>query len=120
MEDVIKQVESISLAGMTQPELVEHLISSGCEYLGIKLPTPKRIGAASPDWRRKRYLIVLLSDYTILSQHEIASLLGYKQHGTVSFHYKNMKDELSDNTYSSNKSKLVYNNLLNYLKLQEK
>jgi hypothetical protein len=119
MENVIKQVESISLAGMTQPELIEYLISRGCEYLGIKLPTPKGIGAASPDWRRKRYLIVLLSDYTILSQQEIASLLGYKQHGTVSFHYKNMKDELSDNTYSSKKSKLIYNNLLNYLKLNK-
>ena len=118
MENVIQQVKSSSLAGMTQPELIEYIINKGCEYLGIKLPTPKGIGAPKPDWRRKRFLIVLLTDYTILSQQEIASLLGYKQHGTVSFHYKNMKDELSDTTYGRKKAKLVYDNLLNYLKLQ--
>jgi hypothetical protein len=104
---------------MTQPELIEHLISRGCEYLGIKLPTPKGINPTKADWRRKRYLLVILSDYTILSQQEIAELLGYKQHGTVSFHYKNMKDDLSDNTYGNNKTKVIYNNLLNYLKLQD-
>ena len=120
MENVIQQVKSISLAGMTQPELVDHLLTKGCEYLGIKLPTAKGLNSNDPNWKRKRYLITLLSDYTVLSQREIYKLLGYKRNGTASYHYKNIKDELSNETYGNDKTKLIYKGLLNYLKLQEK
>ena len=111
MEDVIGKI-------MTQPEKVEHILNGCCEYLGLKREDLQRNnGSRSTLWYKKRYMLVLLKDKTVLSTKEIQSLLGYKQQNTVIFHYKNIKDELSDKVYGSQKTKMIYNELLNYLKL---
>ena len=111
MEDVIGKI-------MTQPEKVEHIINGCCEYFGLKREDlQKNIGSRSVFWYKKRYMVVLLMDKTVLNAREIQSLLGYKERSTVVFHYENVKDELSDKVYGSQKTKMIYNELLNYLKL---
>jgi chromosomal replication initiation ATPase DnaA len=112
MEDVIKQ--------MTQPELIDHIITNGSKYLGIgEIETMEGVHYRTKQWERKRYLISVLCDHTIMTFKEIAEKLGYKQHSVVIYHYKNMKDDLSGEVYGSNKTKQIYNELLTYLKLQD-
>jgi len=62
----------------------------------------------------KRYMIPVLYDYTKANMLEIASLLGYKSHGIVSYHYRVLKEELGA-TYGCDKTKMVYRELLMYL-----
>ena len=104
---------------MTQPELVSHILKNGAEFLGIDLSLKKeKAYTRSPQWERKRFLIVILKDYTILNDHEIARALNYKQHGTVIYHYRNTKEELSEEIYGQQKTRTIYNQLINYLKLE--
>lgn len=103
---------------MTQPELVDYILKRGAEFLGIDLSVVTKPHTRTPQWVCKRYLIVLLKDYTILNDEEIAKALKYRQHGTITHHYKVMKEELSEKMYGQQKTKIIYNQLINYLKLE--
>lgn len=104
---------------MTQPEKLEHILNGASAYFGIpREDWTKKSGSRSNTWRKKRYLIPLLYDYTDSTWFDIMRLLGYNQHGTIKFHYDNLKEEISGEFYSSPKTKMVYKELLEYLKLQ--
>lgn len=103
---------------MTQPEKVKYIITKSCEYLGIDpniLPIAK--GGRSKIWHKKRFVAYILSNNTILSYEEIAKLTGYCNHSLVSYHNKIMEEELSKAVYGSEKTKMIYKELMSYLKL---
>ena len=111
MEDAIRKI-------MTQPEKVEHILNGCCDYFGLKREDLQaENGSRSHIWNKKRYILSILMDKTALSINEIKSLLGYKQYGTVVFHYNNIKDGLSEESYGNDKTKMIYNELLTFLKL---
>jgi len=103
---------------MTQPEKIEYILSKCCEYFGIsrdKLDEPHY--SSSKLAEKKRLIIGVLKDNTILSYREIMALTGYKTHANVLYHYKLLQNELSDDAYGYDKTKRIYKELLNYLKL---
>jgi len=112
MEDVNGKI-------MTQPEKVEHILKGGCEFLGIPSSALVRgeIGTRSGLWKKKRYLIPVLYDYTVLSYTEMVDLLGYNDLPALRRGYDAIKNELSNEFYGSEKTRTIYNELLNYLKL---
>ena len=111
MEDVIKQVESISLAGMTQPQVIQHITKQGCKYLGLKYP----IEDAYP--KNRKFIAYILYKYTIATKPEIAELLSYSDDTSVFKAIARVKDEISSECYGNEKTKMIYKGLLNYLKL---
>ena len=103
---------------MTQPEKIEHILNGGCEYFGFKRDDLiKEHDKGDKVWRPKTYLVIFLHKFTILNNTEISKLLGYKHGTAVSYHLKRMKEELSEDMYGCAKTKMIYNELLKYLKL---
>jgi chromosomal replication initiation ATPase DnaA len=103
---------------MTDPEKVNYIIDKGCEYFGIsrdQVSAP--VLGKSKIWYKKRFLVVPLYDNTALSQQEIATLLGLKNHSTILYHYRELKEDISGELYGSNKTRKIYEELLAYLKL---
>jgi chromosomal replication initiation ATPase DnaA len=103
---------------MTQPEKKKFLVEGACQYFGItteELCHPN--GKRSKIWNKKRFFVSILYDYTDASYSEIARILNYATHVNVSHHYKTIKEELSDEFYNSQKTKMIYNELLTYLNL---
>lgn len=103
---------------LTLAQRRDHILKGASEYfdLDIKLMTSKTT-KRSKQWWQKRYLVVLLSDYTQATFQDIAETLGYKTHVTPLYHYNKMKDELSDTMYGTEKTKRIYAELLKYLNL---
>lgn len=104
---------------MTQTEKVEYILDRGCEFLGLTRSDLLEGGIKGRDlkWKRKRYLIPILTDYTILSPKEVAGILGYTQPTTCLIARETIKREISGELYGSKKIKLVYDELLTYLNL---
>ena len=104
---------------MTQPEMIEKILSGSCEYFGVPRNAIKnKVGTRSPLWGKKKYIIVLLYDYTACTLWDIARILGYNSHSNMLYHYKKIKEEISGELYGSEKTQLIYNELLTYLKLR--
>lgn len=103
---------------MTLSARRDYVLKGASEYfdLDIKLMTAKRT-KRDKSWWQKRYLVVILYDYTQATFQDIAETLGYKTHVTPFYHYAKMKDELSDTMYGAEKTKRIYNELLTYLNL---
>lgn len=103
---------------MTQPEKVEYIISRGCEFLGITRDDfSTKDTRKSKLWYKKRFLIPILYENTSLTIREVANLIGLKNHTTILYHIKVMKEEASGELYGSKKTKQVYDELLSYLNL---
>ena len=104
---------------MTQPEKKEYILRRASEYFGISVEkmTSQRNGNRSALFGKKKILIPVLYNYTDASLTEIAQILGYKAMQSVSYHLKNLKQELSGELYGSQKTKMVYEELLTYLNL---
>ena len=102
----------------TQPEKIDHILTGACEYFGFSMEQlQETTGTKSKIWDRKRYLIPILSNHTICNSQDIADRLGYKTKFSVIRHAKTMKEELSGKLYGSEKTKMIYNELLSYLNL---
>jgi chromosomal replication initiation ATPase DnaA len=100
-------------------EKVEAIINGFCGYYGVKSnelcePAQGRKGIL---WRQKRFLVPLLYDFTDLNFEEIRITLGYKSYTMVNYNYKTIKNELSGELYGSEKTKLIYSELLKFLQL---
>lgn len=105
---------------LTQPQKVEYILTKGCEYFGLdKSLLKKKFSRGEGRWAMKRYLIPVLYGHTISSEEDIANLLGYKNKSNVAYHIKKMKEELSDETYGSDKTKAIYKEFLAYLNMKE-
>ena len=103
---------------MTQTEKVDYILQGACKYFGFTLEELQiKTGSRSPIWEKKRYLIHILENYTSCNYYEIANLLGYATHVNVLYHLRRINEELSDKSYGFDKTKRVYNELLNYLQL---
>ena len=103
---------------MTQPERVEYIIDKGCEYFGVDkkdLISPNRGRSAMGG--KKRYLSMVLSEYTVLNVPEITELLSYSSPQNVYRNILGLKQELSEELYGCEKTKRIYNELLSYLNL---
>jgi len=98
---------------MTQPELIQYIVTEGCKYLGIKYPI-EDYGV-----KNRKYIIMALRTYTLATYLEIARLLSFQGYLVVLKAHRRIEDELSDNVYGYEKTKLIYNNFLTYLKLQK-
>lgn len=104
---------------MTQPEKVEYILNKGCEFLGLTREDVLEggVGYKSAKWQKKRYLIPVLSDYTILTPTEISQILGYCDVASLLKAKEVITKDISGELYGSKKIKLVYDELLTYLKL---
>ena len=103
---------------ITQPEKVEAYLQGCCEYFGMKRSELSKNQYSSSTYTvRKRFIIGVLCKYTILTQREIALLLGYKTHPSIHFHLKKLEEELSDEAYGYDKTKWIWQELLTYLKI---
>jgi hypothetical protein len=105
--------------GGKRKEKIDLIINGFCDYYGISAnelckTANRRQGAG---WKWKRFLVLILYDYTDLDMVEIMNVLGYKSYPHVSYHYNKLKEELSGELYGSQKTKLIYNELLKFLKL---
>ena len=101
---------------MTHKEKVKYILQGSMEYLGIDksyFETPRKVSKVFSV--NKKYIVPVLYDYTKASFIEIAGLLGYKCPSNASYHYKQMKDELSDKMFGYDKTKMIYKELLMYL-----
>jgi len=106
---------------LTQPEKIEYILSKGCEYFGIQradLSKPNQPGSHSTIWEKKKMLIPVLYQNTISNYKDIARCLGYRTTANVTHHSNTLKDELSNETYGSDKTKLIYKELLAYINLE--
>ena len=101
---------------MTQPEKIDYIINKGCEYFGL---TPddllRKTGTRSNVHRMKRYIALIILDHTETTMAGVATTLGFWNKDSVSSAIKKIRDELSDEFYGMNKTKIVYNELLKYL-----
>jgi len=106
---------------MTQPEKIEHILRGSCEYFGKTREEILQSGnnGRSKIWEIRRYILSVLLNYTTLKDWEIANMLGLKNRVTVFYHYKNFTEEISGELYGSQKTKLIYNELLSYLNLKD-
>ena len=103
---------------MTQAEKIEHIINKSCTYFGVTRDDLKpHINPKTEYLTNRQFIIKVLTDNTTLSCVSIAKLLGYRQHGTVKYHYNVISDDLSENVYGSDKIKRLYKDYLNYLNL---
>jgi chromosomal replication initiation ATPase DnaA len=100
-------------------EKVDAIVNGFCQYYGVKADdlcksTKGREGIL---WKWKKYLIPILYDNTDLDFAEIMKILGYKSYPNVTYHYKVIKEEISDELYGSQKIRLNYNELIKFLQL---
>ena len=103
---------------MTQPEKIQYILKGGCDFFGMTMDDlQKKTGSRSKIWDKKRFLIPVLNDNTVCNINDIANLLGYKSHASVLYHKNTINEELSGEIYGSEKTKKVYNEFLQYLKL---
>ena len=103
---------------MTQPEKIEYIINRGCEYFGLKRDfLTESPGTRNNIHRIKRYIALAIVNETETTMQDIALLLGFYDKNGVSISLKKINEELSDEFYGINKTKVVYNELLSYLNL---
>lgn len=103
---------------MTRREKVNYILDGASKYFSIPRGSLKQGGGArSPAWQKKKYIMVLLCDYTPCTLREVANELGYKSHANVIYNYKKLKEELSGNLYGCDKTKMIYRELLTFLNL---
>lgn len=104
---------------MTQPQKVEYILNKGCEFLGLTRDDiiEGGVGYKSAKWQKKRYLIPVLQDYTILTPTEIGRALGYCDVASLAKAREVIVRDISGELYGSKKIKLVYDELLTYLNL---
>ena len=104
---------------MTQPEKVFYIVNGVCDYFGINPKKIKEIrrGGRGTIPEARRFMSLLLTKYTVLSQREIADNTGIIRHQTINYHCNRLEEELSDNFYGAEKTKMIYNELLSYLNL---
>lgn len=108
-----------TLAGIRK-ERVDRILADFCEYYGVshkELLNNNKGKGANDIWKWRRMLVPILYDNTDLDFAEIKDILNYKQYRSVQYHYEKLKEELSDEAYGSEKTKLSYNLLLNHLNL---
>lgn len=107
--------------GGVRKERVIKILNKACEYYGVDidslLATQRGRLKSSDVWRWKRYLVLILYENTGLVASEIQSILGYKQVQTVLYHIERLKDEISEQSYGSAKTKRDYNELVKFLEL---
>ena len=103
---------------MTQAEKVEYIIDRSCTYFGITRDEIKpRMKPKSELVTARRFVIKTLSDHTVLSFQRIADLLHFKTHSNITFHLAAINNDLSNETYGSDKIKRLYKEYLDYLNL---
>ena len=112
----VKQVDKDKHRIMTHKEKMEYIINGSLEYLGLSkdyITVSRRISKRYS--MNKRYIVPILYDYTRASMYEVAEALGYQRHSNALYHYSVLKNELSDDVYGYNKTKMIYRELLEYL-----
>ena len=103
---------------MTQPEKRDYILKKSSEYFGIALGESASSKAGRKDgWSKKRFISLALTEHTAYSLREIASMLGYSQHGSIIYHTKTLSNDLSDEAYADDKVKRIYNEYMSYLNL---
>ena len=101
---------------MTKPEKIKYIIRKSAEYFGITTDELVHvIGTKNNIHRMKRYVALIILNQTETSMAELASILNYSYGCNVSVALKKIREELSDEFYGVNKTKVVYNELLEYL-----
>lgn len=101
---------------LTQPEKIKLILEKSAQYFGVTVDelTRKQVkkGKVSP---HKKLVIPILFDNTNLTGVKIGELMGYRDHVTANHHYRNMRDELSDETYGNERTKKLYKELVQFI-----
>ncbi len=110
--------DAINKQVMTQPEKINMIIDGCCKYFGVeRSELEKKTGSRSSIWNKKRFMIILLNDYTSCTVKEMADYLGYNQRQGIYYHIEQMRQELGNDMFGYDKTKMVYKELLSYLNL---
>jgi hypothetical protein len=110
MEDVIKQVK-------THKRLISHIISRGHQFFGMEYP--RLYYRDKSDHASRRFILAVLKNFTLATEQDICDSLIYSSKRSMWSSYQTIKDELSGDLYGSDKTKFIYKQLINYLKLQD-
>lgn len=105
---------------LTEQQKIDLIINRGCRYFGIlREDLKKKAGNLSHRWKKKRFLIVVLSRYTTAKSSEITTLLGYKSQSNVCYNKRMLEEELSDDFYGNKTTKQTYKELLAYINIKD-
>jgi chromosomal replication initiation ATPase DnaA len=115
--DAIERIDRLLIRKDDSDELSDNIIKGFCSFYKIT-PVSLKLYKRSPYLvQRKRMLSYLLSEHTKMSQDQISSLFGYKNHTSVTHHIIEMRNQLSDKFYGDEETKKTYKQLLKHLKL---
>ena len=121
LEDVITKIDDIigenviPFNKMTIHEQEDYIIEGACAFWGV---SPKNLMLKTDAPRRTRkYLCVLLEEYTNTGREKIASMLHYKEQSTVTHHIRDMEEKLSDKPWGDTRMRAIYGNLVKHLGL---
>ena len=95
----------------------EYIIKGLCDYYGINKHELRARHRNGNLIRRRRFAAKLLKTYTKCTLQQIATILGYKCHGTIKHHLGNIEEQLSKDYYGYVEAKTEYKQLLKHLKL---
>lgn len=110
MENVIPKIK-------THKGLIRYIVSRGHQFFNMEYP--RLYYRDKSDHASRRFIVAVLKNYTLASEQEICDLLIYSSKRSMWSSYQTIKDELSDDLYGSDKTKFIYNQLINYLKLNQ-
>jgi chromosomal replication initiator protein len=136
MENVIQQVKSVLEEALNKVNLIlsqvcevvivqpittnpEYILKSICDFFNIERADLIGTGRLKGKILKRKIAIYLLRKHTDLTLQQIAYLLNYKNHATVSYHLRDTENILSGNYYGYDDFMRIYKQLINYLKLQD-
>ena len=103
---------------MTQPEKVNYIVSKSADYFGVS-----RTEILKNNYKKKKisgkrkFVVYLLYKFTACNNADISRIMNYKSQQNIAYFIKQTEDELSNETYGNEKSKMIYKELLSYLNL---
>lgn len=115
----IKRIDKIIAQKSTKGKtLADHILNGICSYYKTDRVGIKNYRRNPDLLQRKKMACLLLRKYTDRSLQEIATMLGYVQHATVSHHANDAEMLISEELYGDKKFKKDYNNLVKTLNLE--
>ena len=103
---------------MTQPEKINLIFAGLSKYFGVsqdKISAPHR--SRDSIHIVKKFAIYFMRTHTILSWADIKRELGYRQQNTLKYHYNNLLEDLSEESYGDPRAKKVLEELKEYIPL---
>lgn len=115
---MVKRIDHIlSNKNIQGKQKADFILKGTCTYYNINPQELKQRVRKAEYVEQRQMIAYLLKTYTDRSLHDIADMIGYKQHATVLYHVKEAKSKLSDELYGEKEFKVTYRKLLKRLNL---